>query len=168
MSATQTWLFAAWFTTLPLAVFAALVASGRRRSRALVAGCLALLALGLPGDAAELAFQLDVSAWRPVPGRVAVSERGPRQNDWRFVYEYEAGGVTRQGSVFTYRPRLRSRADTDHLADAHPVGRALTVFVDPRDPTRAALDARPSFGLALAALAIHGWLGVALLRARQR
>ena len=38
MSAAPVWVFAAWFTTLPLAVFAALVASGGRRGRGFVAG----------------------------------------------------------------------------------------------------------------------------------
>jgi hypothetical protein len=164
MSAAPVWVFAAWFTTLPLAVFAALVASGGRRGRGFVAGALALVAAGLAGDAVELAFQRDLAGWRPVPGRVVASERGARQNEWRFAYEYTLDGVTRRGSVFTHQPRLRSRADTDHLAAEHPVGRELSVFVDPEDPARAALDARPSFGLAAAGLAIHGGLGVALWR----
>jgi hypothetical protein len=164
MSAAPVWVFAAWFTTLPLAVFAALVASGGRRGLGFLAGALALVAVGLAGDAVELAFQRDLAGWRPVPGRVVVSERGARQNEWRFAYEYTLDGVTRQGSVFTHQPRLRSRADTDHLAAAHPVGHELTVFVDPDDPERAALDARPNFGLSAAGLAIHGGLGVALWR----
>jgi hypothetical protein len=40
----------------------------------------------------------------------------------------------------------------------------VTVFVDPEDPARAALDARPGFALSAAALAIHGALGAALWR----
>ena len=168
MSAAPVWLFAAWFTTLPLAVFAALVASGGRRGRAFAAGSLALLGVGLAGDAAELAFQRDLAGWRPVPGRVVASERGARQNEWRFAYEYEVNGVTRQSSVYTHRPRLRSRRDTDHLAAEHPVGREISVFVDPDDPARAALDARPSFGLSVAGLAIHGGLGAALWHGRAR
>jgi hypothetical protein len=163
VSAAPVWLFAAWFTTLPLAVFAALVASGGR-GRAFTAGALALLGVGLAGDGAELGFQRDLAGWRPVPGRVVTSERGARQNEWRFAYEYAVDGVTRQGSVYTHRPRLRSRADTDHLAAAHPVGREITVFVDPEDPARAALEARPGFGLFLAGLAIHGALGAGLWR----
>jgi len=168
MSEAPAWLFAAWFTTLPLAVFAALVASGGRRGRAFRGGCLALLALGLAGDARELAFQRDLAGWRPLPARVVVSERGARQNEWRFAYEYEADGARRQGSVFTHRPRLRSRSDTDRLFAEHPVGREITVFVDPHDPARAALQARPGFGLAAGALAIHAGLGVALWRGGAR
>jgi len=165
VSAAPAWLFAAWFTTLPLAVFAALVASGGR-GRAFLAGCLALLAVGLAGDAAELAFQRDLAGWRATPARVVVSERGSRQNDWSFAYEYAVAGATRRGSVFTYRPRLRSRGDTDRLAAEHPVGREVTVFVDPDDPLRTALDARPSYDLAFVGLAIHGGLAFALLRSR--
>jgi hypothetical protein len=165
VSAAPAWLFVAWFTTLPLAVFAALVASGR--GRAFLAGGLALLAVGLAGDAAELAFQRDLAGWRATPARVVVSERGSRANDWSFAYEYEAGGGEQRGAVFSYRPRLRSRRDTDRLAAEHPVGREITVFVDPDDAGRAALDARPTYGLALAGLAIHGALALALLRARR-
>jgi hypothetical protein len=168
MSEAPVWLFAAWFTTLPLAVFAALVASGGRRGRSFTAGCLALVAVGLAGDAKELAFQRDLADWRPLPGRVVVSERGARQNEWRFAYEYEVDGARHQGSVFTHRPRLRSRSDTDRLFAEHPVGREITVFVDPRDPARAALDARPSFGLAIGGLAIHAALGAALWRGGAR
>ena len=97
---------------------------------------------------------------------MVLSERGSRQNDWSFAYEYTVAGATHRGSVFTYRPRLRSRRDTDRLAAEHPVGREITVFVDPDDPLHAALDARPGYGLALAALALHGGLALALLRAR--
>jgi hypothetical protein len=168
MSAAPVWVFAAWFTTLPLAVFAALVASGGGRGRGFVAGALALAAAGLAGDAVELAFQRDLAGWRPVPGRVVVSERGARQNEWSFAYEYTLDGVTRRGSVLTHRPRLRSRADTDRLAAVHPVGREVTVYVDPEDPTRAALEARPTRGLGLAGFAIHGALGAALWRGRSR
>jgi hypothetical protein len=168
MSEAPAWLFAAWFTTLPVAVFAALVASGGRRGRAFTAGCLGLLAAGLAGDARELAFQRDLAGWRPLPGRVVVSERGARQNEWRFEYEYEVDGARRRGSVFTHRPRLRSRADTDRLFAEHPVGREITVFVDPGDPARAALDARPGFGLAIAGFAIHAALGLALWRGAAR
>jgi hypothetical protein len=157
--------------SMPVAVVLALALSGRSQEprRALLAAGAAIAVGGWIGDALELALQLDLRSWVETPAQVVLSERGERRNDWRFAYEYEFGGERYRASRLTYAPRLRSRADTDRLAETYPEGRPLVVHVDPDDPSRASVEAEPHFALPLAAFLLHallGWVVLARLRAK--
>ena len=153
----------AWVMTLPLAALFLVFWPGLRTAgRTLTAAAATVAALGLAGDLAQLAFQRELADWVPVEGRVVVSERGVRRNDWTFEYEYAFAGATHRGSRLTYAPRWRSREDTDQLAAAYPVGAALTVYVDPDRPERSSVDAAPRWAVPAVGLALHGGLAVAL------
>jgi Protein of unknown function (DUF3592) len=158
-----------WFLTLPLGAFAALVLSGYPGGfrAGLVFGAL-LLALGLVGDVLLLREQLALPSWRPTAARVVRSEKGEGRNEWRFEYEYESGGAVHRCGTYTKSPRFRTREDTEALIAEYPVGRAIVVHVDPRDPEQAVVYAEPRYGLPIAGLLLHGWLAAALVRALRR
>lgn len=165
----MTILAALWVLSFALAVVLGLVLlASAGPGRALVAATLGVALYGLAGDAAWLARQAEVAGWEPVEARVVVSERGRRRNDWRFAYTYRWEGERHRASRFTYRPRLRSREDTDRLAERFPEGRTFTAYVDPDAPSHAVVDKRPVYALPALGFALHGALLAALLRARRR
>ena len=155
-----------WFLTLPLGAFAALVLSGSARGmRTKLALAALLLAVGVWGDLYLLREQLVLGSWLPTPARVVRSEKGEGRSEWRFEYEYESGGSLHRCGAYSKSPRFRSREDTEALIAEYPVGRAIVVHVDPRDPSQAVVYSRPHYGLPIAGLLLHGWLAAALVRA---
>lgn len=152
-----------WVLTFPVAVVLFLALLGGRSRALALAGAL-VAAAGLAGDAGKARQQRSVTRFVPVEAEVVVSERGRRRNDWTFAYAYHVGGEPYRASRLTHAPRLRSRGDTDHLAERFPVGRRFTAYVDPADPSRAVVDRDPSYALPLAGLVIHGGLLAAVRR----
>jgi hypothetical protein len=158
-----------WFLTLPLGAFAALVLSGYPEGfRAGLALSVLLLVFGLAGDLILLREQLALPSWQPTAARVVRSEKGEGRNEWRFEYEYESGGSLHHCGTYTKSPRFRTREDTEALIAEYPVGRALVVHVNPRDPSQAVVYAEPRYGLPVAGLLLHGWLAATLVRAFRR
>ena len=159
-----------WFVTLPLSVFFALVLAGiaTRPARGFLVLAAVTLVAGFAGDARAWLLQHELSTWQPLPGHVLVSEKGQERGEWRFQYGYEAAGAARTGSRYTYSPHFNSRQGTEELIEEYPVGRQITVYVDPTDPERSSVYATPRYTLPLAALAIHAWLGAALARSLRR
>jgi len=155
-----------WFLTLPIGAFAALVLSGYTRGvRAGLAFGALLVAFGLVGDLLLLREQFALASWRPTAARVVRSEKGEGRSEWRFEYEYESGGAVHRSGAYTKSPRFRTREDTEALIAEYPVGRAIVVQVDPRDPKQAVVYAEPRYGLPIAGFLLHGWLAAALVRA---
>lgn len=159
-----------WFVTLPLSVFFALVLAGaaRRPGRGMLLLAAATLVVGFAGDARAWLLQRELSTWQPMPAHVLVSEKGQERGEWRFQYGYDAAGRAQTGSRYTYSPHFNSRRGTEELIEEYPVGRPITVYVDPTDPERSSVYATPRYGLPLGALAIHAWLGAALARSLRR
>ncbi len=152
----------AWVLSLPVAVVLLLALAGRAGTGVARLGAT-VAALGLAGDAARLLEQRELARFEPVPAEVVTSERGARRYAWEFEYAYEVDGTRYLGSRLTNRPRLRSRGDTDALAARYPLGERITVHVDPEDPTRAVVDARPAWLLPGVATALHLGLGLAAI-----
>jgi hypothetical protein len=158
----------AWVTTLPVALVLALaLLGGAGAGRAMRVMVLLTAVGGLAGDAAMLAWQARLDGL-PVPAEVIVSQRGRSANAWTFEYAYDFHGQHYEGSRLTYRPRLRSRGDTDALAKRYPKGAAITVHVDPVDPSESVVENQPSYTLGGAGLVIHGALLLAFGRAFAR
>lgn len=158
-----------WVTTLPVAVVLAIVLLGSDGVRRGMLAVVLVTALGgLAGDAAMLLWQAHLKSFVPVPARVIVSERGQGPNAWTFEYAYAYQGRHYEGSRLSYRPRLRSRGDTDALAKRYPKGASIVVHVDPAHPGESVVNNQPSYILASAGLIIHGALLLALARARAR
>lgn len=159
----------AWVTTLPVAVVLALVLLGSAGpGRGMTMLVLATALGGLAGDATMLAWQAHLGGFVPVPAQVVVSQRGRSANAWTFAYAYDFQGHRYEGSQLSYRPRLRSRGDTDALAARYPKGAAITVHVDPSHPSESVVDNQPSYTLGAAGLVIHGALLASLARALAR
>jgi uncharacterized protein DUF3592 len=95
-------------------------------------------------------------AWLPVPGRVVQVMARSRSRTPTVAYDYEHGGG-RFRSTHVLFGATSAGEMTEFLA-AHPVGSAVTVYVDPAAPERAVLERRlgsrwfvmPAFGLVLA------------------
>lgn len=158
-------------------------ASHRRRRRLSVltvlaglAGALAL-GVGLVG-ATRAASAIRATRWPAVPGTILSSEirretvfsdihrdgTVSRTSAERFyvTYDYVASGVRYTGSRFD--ALTPAGADHPHSAQArYPRGAAVTIHVDPTDPTRAVLEAPWPIATALSAL-IEIVLGALLLR----
>lgn len=153
-----------WVLTLPLGFFMIVVLGGSPPPvsglRLVAAG--AVLAYGLFGTVVAARQQWSLGRYEPVTARVIESERGARRYDWTFAYEYEWQGERRVGSRVTYAPRLRSRGDTDRLAERYPTGAEIEVHVDPERPSRSVVLAAPHYGLAIAGAIVHGSLALAL------
>lgn len=91
--------------------------------------------------------------WPTVPGRVVASGivRMPgmagstaRAFRPRVEFEYEVGGQTLRARQIRLDQQVGgSKAYAERRAATHPVGSAVTVFYNPRDPAEAALDIRP-------------------------
>lgn len=159
----------AWVATFAVAVVLALVLVGSAGPDRKTIALVLLTALGgLAGDAAMLVWQARLDGFVPVPAEVIVSERGRSANAWTFEYAYDFHGRRYEGSRLSYRPRLRSRADTDALAKRYPKGAAITVHVNPSHPDESVVDNQPSYTLGGAGLVIHGALLLALGRAFSR
>lgn len=158
-----------WVTSFAVAVVLAIVLLGSAGVRRGMMAVVLVTALGgLVGDAAMLFWQAHLAGFVPVPARVIVSERGQAANAWIFEYAYDYEGKHYEGSRLSYRPRLRSRGDTDALAKRYPKGASIVVHVDPADPSESVVNNQPSYILASAGLIIHGALLLALGRARAR
>lgn len=165
----MTLLGALWVLSLALAVLLALALMARAGpGRALGSAAIAVALYGFAGDAVWLARQAEVASWEPVEARVAVSERGRSRNDWRFAYTYRVGGERYRASRFTYRPRMRSREDTDRLAERYPEGRRFLAYVDPEAPANAVVQKAPDYRPAALGLVLHAALLASFLRAWRR
>jgi len=91
---------------------------------------------------------IDAKNWPTTEGRVIVSEvkvgcgRGGNQHypDIRYTYHY--GGRSREGKSVAVETDLCGWAATaKEVVAKYPVGRLVTVHVDPNYPSRAALEA---------------------------
>lgn len=165
----MTILAALWVLSLALAVVLALALLARAGAgRALGAAALGVALYGFAGDALWLARQLEVAGWQPVEARVVVSERGRGRNDWRFAYTYTWQGEEHRASQFTFRPRMRSREDTDRLAERYPEGRTFIAYADPDAPSNAVVQKQPDYRPAALGFALHAALAATLVRAWRR
>jgi len=145
---------------------------------AMIAGGIILL--GVVALIAALASYAKVRTWAPAPGRIIQSSAGfelvqkfraeqPRnQRVARIAYEFEANGKSwRSGRVLDSGTPPEDQVD--RLLAAYPVGKAVTIRHNPRDPSQSALEINhppkdlalgcmTAIGLVVAFAAIAIWL----------
>jgi hypothetical protein len=114
--------------------------------------------------------------WPSIPGKVVISkiesrERGGvRSNDAqrsgnypKIVYEFEVAGEIQHGERVSIGEAMPG-VDVESTLARYPVGTAVQVFYDPKDPTQSVLerDLPPGFAKILAALVVFFILAAAV------
>jgi hypothetical protein len=116
---------------------------------AMIAGGIILL--GVVALVAALASYAKVRTWAPAPGRIIGSQPGfelvqkfktepPRnQRVAKIAYEFDANGKTwRSGRILDSGTPPEDQVE--RLLETYPVGKAVTIRHNPRDPSQSALE----------------------------
>lgn len=112
-----------------------------------------LLLMGFAGWSARM--NAKAADWPEARGRILRSElRLNSESDngdaVHIEYAYEVAGASYRGNTVTYAGMSNDRETKQALVDRYPVGREVTVYVDPAEPSRAVLERQAS----------RGWVGV--------
>jgi hypothetical protein len=86
-------------------------------------------------------------SWPAVAGVIVHSELqtpGEGEPSVRIEYEYRVAGVLHRSANLGYAGSSPAAADKAAQVATYPLGREVTVFVDPAQPGRAVLERRPS------------------------
>jgi hypothetical protein len=115
---------------------------------------------------------LDARGWPTVPAVVTASQLHVNHDSDGSTYRiditfrYEVDGRSYSSDTYDFMSFFSSsgRSGKQAIVDAHPVGKSVTAYVDPADPTRAVLSRSPShamwFGLIPAVFVLIGLGGI--------